>query len=95
MEITPGVYVGKVSARIRDELWNLIIENLTQGQAVLTYPTTANEQGYEVRVHHSKWQPINYEGLTLIRGPLNNEPSKRKGGWSHASKMRKSRRRSR
>ena len=35
MEINTGVYVGKVSARIREMLWTRICENLSQGRAIM------------------------------------------------------------
>ena len=44
MEISPGVYVGKVSARVRELLWEQIRENCKHGRAFLAYRTDY-EQG--------------------------------------------------
>lgn len=93
MEVSPGVYVGKPNARIRDELWELITGTLTTGRAIMTYPTRSNEQGYEVRVHRSQWTPIDFEGLTLMRHPITTAKGSTKSGWSHASRQRAARRR--
>jgi len=54
MELAPGVYVGRVSARVRDQLWDRIVEAAGQGRALLIYPAR-NEQGYVVREHQYGW----------------------------------------
>ena len=36
-EISTGVYVGNINARIREELWKRIIDNIKQGQATMSY----------------------------------------------------------
>lgn len=52
LEISTGVYVGKVSARVRDELWLRVCDNLKSGRASMVYSTN-NEQGMDFRVHNS------------------------------------------
>lgn len=89
MEVNPGVYVGRVSARVRDELWLLVIGEIDSGRAVLTYPTAKNEQGFIVKVHRGEWEPTDLEGMTLMKRPITNEKSAMKAGWSRASRMRK------
>ena len=68
MEINTGVYVGKVSARIREMLWTRICENLSQGRATMVYSTN-NEQGMEFCVHNSAWKPMDFDGIQLIMRP--------------------------
>ncbi len=46
MEIDTGVYVGQVSARVRDGLWNRVCENAGRGKAVMVY----SDPGF--RRHH-------------------------------------------
>lgn len=65
MEINTGVYVGKVSARIREMLWTRICENLSQGRATMVYSTN-NEQGMEFCVHNSAWKPMDFDGIQLL-----------------------------
>ena len=84
MEITPGVYVGRISARVRDELWTLVTSTLDSGRAIMTYPTNKNEQGFIVRVHRSQWEPTDMEGLTLMRHPITTAAGSMKAGWSKA-----------
>lgn len=95
MEVSPGVYVGKVSARVREELWALTKANLDSGRAILTYPTNKNEQGFIVEVHRSNWEPVDMEGLVLMRHPVTTRSGSMKAGWSKASRMRRAARRKR
>ena len=39
-EINTGVYVGNVSSRVRDAIWDRVCENLKNGQATLVFNTT-------------------------------------------------------
>lgn len=88
MEVSAGVYVGRVSARVRDELWLLVQDSLTSGKAVLTYPSSKTEQGFEVRVFRGQWQPVDMEGIVLMRHPVTTGPAAMKAGWSKASHAR-------
>lgn len=75
-EISPGIYVGKVSARVRELLWEQILENLGGGRAVMVYPSN-NEQGLEFRTRGQEWQPVDYDGLELIMRPNTNQKQQR------------------
>ena len=44
MEISPGVFVGTLSARVRERLWEIVTENMKTGRAVMVY-RARNEQG--------------------------------------------------
>lgn len=68
MEINTGVYVGNISARVREALWKRITENIWSGQATMVYSAN-NEQGMLFRVHNTAWIPVDYDGFTLIRRP--------------------------
>ena len=68
MEINTGVYVGKVSARIREMLWTRICENLSRGRATMVYSTN-NEQGMEFCVHNSAWKSMDFDGIQLVMRP--------------------------
>jgi CRISPR-associated protein Cas2 len=61
-----GVFVGHVSGRIRDKLWDKVMFEAKEGDAILIF-TARNEQGFEVRHHGDPDRyPVNYDGLTLI-----------------------------
>lgn len=91
-EISSGVYVGKVSARVRELLWERIKDNVGRGRAVLVYPSD-NEQGLQFRTFGQEWQPVDYDGLELIMRPNTSQKQQQRGmrktGWSKASRYRK------
>jgi CRISPR-associated protein Cas2 len=66
-EVVPGIFVGSVSARVRDELWHAVTEVVGNGAAVLVHPADT-EQGYAVRTAGTRRRvPVDFDGLTLIR----------------------------
>jgi CRISPR-associated protein Cas2 len=91
MEISPGVFIGSPSARVRQAIWNEVKNYAGAGRALLVH-TTNNEQGFTFDTWDHKWHPIEHEGLTLIRRPKDKPavaaapPPK---GWSKASKRRR------
>jgi CRISPR-associated protein Cas2 len=66
LEISAGVYVGHVPARVRDRLWLRIVEDVSRGRALMVH-TARNEQGMTFRVHNHAWEPVDHEGLILMR----------------------------
>ncbi|MGW7753647.1 type I-E CRISPR-associated endoribonuclease Cas2e [Streptomyces violaceusniger] len=90
LEISPGVFIGGPSARIREALWNEVKQYAGNGRALLAYSTN-NEQGFAFETHDHKWHPVDHEGLTLIRRPNQQAPSAAapQRGWSKASKRRR------
>lgn len=89
-EVNTGVYVGRLSARVREELWERVCTNIKSGQATMVYSTN-NEQGYAFLGHNTTWVPIDYEGITLMRRPLTlNEDEREESflqrGFSKAAK---------
>lgn len=66
LEISPGVYVGHVSARVRELMWDRIIEFLDDGRAIMVY-SQAGEQRLMFEVHGHDWTPVDYDGITLMR----------------------------
>lgn len=67
-EVNTGVYVGRVSARVRDELWKRVCKNSRAGKASMVYNAN-NEQGMKFRIHNTNWVPIDFDGLTLLMRP--------------------------
>ncbi|MER7057623.1 type I-E CRISPR-associated endoribonuclease Cas2e [Streptomyces sp. NPDC000351] len=66
-EVVPGIFVGSVSARVRDQLWQAVTETVGDGAAVLVHPAPT-EQGYAIRTAGSRRRvPEDFDGLTLIR----------------------------
>lgn len=66
-EVVPGIFVGSVSARVRDQLWQAVTETVGDGAAVLVHPAPT-EQGYAIRTAGTRRRvPADFDGLTLIR----------------------------
>ncbi|RLP07518.1 type I-E CRISPR-associated endoribonuclease Cas2 [Propionibacterium australiense] len=90
LEISPGVFVGRMPARVRDELWDRVMELCLDGRAIMVI-STRNEQGFDFRVHNHNWEVIDADGLRLMRRPSQNSnganPMRR--GWSKASRYRR------
>lgn len=91
MEISPGVFIGDPSARIREALWAEVKKYANNGRALLVH-STDNEQGFTFDTFDHKWQPIDHEGLTLMRRPKEKAdiaPATPPTGWSKAAKRRR------
>ena len=92
-EINTGVYIGKLSGRVRDELWERVCGNIKNGQATMIY-SAANVQGYEILVHNTRWFPKDFDGITLMcRPPQEAEDApgeELKDGFSNAAKYARS-----
>jgi len=86
-EIQTGVYVGNVSARIRDSLWDRILKNIGRGEATMVYNTN-NELGYQFRTTRHDREVVSFDGIPLMvhlkesSGPV-------KHGFSNAAKFHK------
>lgn len=61
--------MGKLSAKVREELWSRICESIRTGQATMVYSIN-NEQGYAFLTHNTTWIATDYEGITLMKRPL-------------------------
>ncbi|WP_181785134.1 type I-E CRISPR-associated endoribonuclease Cas2e [Streptomyces phytophilus] len=67
IEVVPGIFVGTVSARVRDELWDATSATVGDGAAVLIHPAD-NEQGFRLQTAGTRRrEPTDFDGLTLIR----------------------------
>lgn len=65
VEVAAGVFVGRVSLRVRDRLWDVLATRIGDGQAVMIEPAS-NEQKWSVRTAGAdRWYPVDYDGLIL------------------------------
>lgn len=89
LEISPGVFCGRVSARVRDRLWMRVVEMAKDGRAIMVF-SRRGDQGLDFKVHRHDWQPVDYDGLTLMRRPSEDAPQPTmRPGWSVASRRRR------
>ena len=69
LEPKAGVFVGRVSAMVRDRLWQKACSQAREGGCVMLY-TSNTEQGYQIRSWGRTARSIeDFEGLLLVRMP--------------------------
>ncbi|MEU1736304.1 type I-E CRISPR-associated endoribonuclease Cas2e [Streptosporangium sp. NPDC020145] len=93
MEISPGVFIGRPSTRVREALWAEVAQYVDTGRAPRARGD-GPEQGFAFATYDHKWHPIDYEGLVLIRRPkerpaITSATTEAPKGWSKASKRRR------
>lgn len=87
LEIRPNVFVGRVSARIRDMLWQRATDKNPDGSVVQVW-STRSEQGFEFRLHGDPtYLPRDFEGLCLITRPSRSKPGGASSGIREDSEM--------
>lgn len=66
LEPKTGVFVGRISAMVRDRLWEMVCGRLKGGAGMMLH-TTDNEQGYAIRFWGMPSRvAVDFDGLTLI-----------------------------
>ena len=66
LELRPGVFVGNISALVRDKLWEQICQKL-KGGAVTLLHSAATEQGYKIRTFGDTTRKVkDFDGIQLI-----------------------------
>ena len=72
IEPRAGVFVGNLSARVRDKLWERVTKRIPDEQeddagAIMIY-SARTEQGFAIRCHgEPRRKVIDAEGLTLVK----------------------------
>ena len=67
IEPKAGVFVGRLSAAVREALWQKACSEMSGGAGILIYQTNS-EQGYSMRTWGRTGRRIeNHEGLYLVR----------------------------
>jgi CRISPR-associated protein Cas2 len=66
-EVQAGVFTGRVSALVRNELWQMIEKKLGKGSAVMIYSAN-NEQGFKAQMLGNPSRSlVDIEGLLLVK----------------------------
>jgi CRISPR-associated protein Cas2 len=67
LEVRAGVYVGNVSRRVREMLWQQVTELAEDGNVVMAWATN-NESGFDFQTHgKNRREPVDFDGLRLVR----------------------------
>ena len=74
LEVRAGVYVGDVSARVREMIWQQIISLADEGNVVMAWATNT-ESGFEFQTWgENRRVPVDIDGLRLVTFlPVNNQ----------------------
>jgi len=77
LEIRAGVYVGDVSRRIREMIWQQITQLADEGNVVMAWATNT-ESGFDFQTWgENRRMPVDYDGLRLVNflppQPLDND----------------------
>lgn len=67
-EIATGVYVGDLNSRVREALWERVIQSVGRGQATLSYPAK-NELGYQFKTYGTLQKNVSFDGIPLVMIP--------------------------
>ncbi len=92
-EIATGVYVGNFNSKVREALWERVLENIGSGNATLSY-ACRNEIGYNFETWNTQREVIDSEGIPLVFVPRAGETKAQdllNKGFSKASKYRQAR----
>jgi CRISPR-associated protein Cas2 len=69
LEPKTGVFVGKVSAMVRDRLWDRVCRGMKGGAGILIH-SSDTEQGFAMRFcGDASRHVVDFEGLALVRIP--------------------------
>jgi CRISPR-associated protein Cas2 len=67
IQVHPGVFVGTVSSRVRERLWNMILGLRRLGACTMIW-SARNEQGFSITTAgDSRRVVVNREGLALVQ----------------------------
>jgi CRISPR-associated protein Cas2 len=74
LEVRAGVFVGTVTTRVREKLWELTKARSRNAGALLIY-RARTEQGFSFESHGDTSRSIfDNEGLLLVRRPIEKSP---------------------
>ena len=66
LEVRAGVYVGKVSRRIREMIWETVEVGINEGNAVMAW-TTNTESGFDfLTLGSNRRIPVEMDGIKLV-----------------------------
>lgn len=97
LEVSAGVFVGHVSARVRDLIWERVVELAKDGRAIMIH-SARGEQRLAFKVHRHDRKPVDLDGVQLMLRPAEGTSPltpQLRAGWSNASKHRMAARRKR
>ncbi len=69
LELKAGVFVGRVSAMVRERLWARACKAMGKGGGIMVH-SADNEQGFELRFWGTPGRSVrDFEGIQLVQQP--------------------------
>lgn len=68
MEVSAGVFVGHLSARVREQVWELVSGYIGEGRALLIWSARSEQRFMVASLGHDK-EPVDIEGCLVMRTP--------------------------
>jgi CRISPR-associated protein Cas2 len=66
LEVRAGVYIGNPSKRLREFIWDQVVEGVEEGNAVMAWNTNT-ESGYDFQtIGDNRRVPVDFDGLRLV-----------------------------
>ena len=66
LEVRAGVYVGDVSRRVREMIWDTVIKGIGDGNAVMSWSTNT-ESGFDFLTWGTnRREPVEMDGIKLV-----------------------------
>jgi CRISPR-associated protein Cas2 len=66
LEVRAGVYIGEVSKRTREMIWEQLVQGCEQGNVVMAW-ASSHESGYEFQtIGPCRLLPVDFDGLMLV-----------------------------
>ncbi|TRZ90880.1 MAG: type I-E CRISPR-associated endoribonuclease Cas2 [Methanosarcinales archaeon] len=66
LEVRAGVYVGKVSRRVREMIWSQVAQGMEDGNAVMAWSTNT-ESGFDfLTLGQNRRIPVEMDGIKLV-----------------------------
>lgn len=66
LEVRAGVYLGDLSKRVRERIWEYIEADFGDGNVVVAWQTNS-ESGFEFQtLGENRRQPVDWDGLRLV-----------------------------
>jgi len=66
LEVRAGVYVGSITRRVREMIWQQVSELAEEGNVVMAWATNT-ESGFDFQTYGDNRRiPVDYDGLRLV-----------------------------
>lgn len=89
-EVRAGVFVGHVTTRIRDKLWDKCIKSAPASGIIQIWPGGNNDQKYQVRSNGPTSRDIiDYDGIKLVQ--IRHDLDKKAGGSKLKARLKRMR----